>query len=77
MWLVAAAYFGATLLRFDLALSVRQADQMLAGLPCVVMIECGAFLAAGVYRGIWCYTGMAEGVRFVPDEKVWFFLIDI
>jgi UDP-GlcNAc:undecaprenyl-phosphate/decaprenyl-phosphate GlcNAc-1-phosphate transferase len=63
--LVAAAYFGAMLLRFDFALSVPQVDQMLAGLPWVVMIGCGAFLVAGVYRGIWRYTGLAEGVRFV------------
>jgi len=63
--LVAAAYFGAMLLRFDFDLSVAQVDQMLIGLPWVVMIGCGAFLVAGVYRGIWRYTGLAEGVRFV------------
>jgi len=63
--LVAAAYFGAMMLRFDFDLSIAQVDQMLIGLPWVVMIGCGAFLVAGVYRGIWRYTGLAEGVRFV------------
>ncbi len=63
--LVAAAYFGAMMLRFDFALSIAQVSQMLIGLPWVVMIGCGAFLVAGVYRGIWRYTGLAEGVRFV------------
>jgi len=62
--LVSAAYFGAMLLRYDFALSISQVDHMLAGLPWIVVIGCASFLAAGVYRGIWRYTGMAEGVRF-------------
>ena len=62
--LVAAAYFGAMMLRFDFDLSIAQVDQMLIGLPWVVMLGCGAFLVAGVYRGIWRYTGLAESVRF-------------
>src|SRR5208337_3601299 len=65
MALVAAAYFGAMMLRFDFELSIAQVDQMLTGLPWVVMLGCAAFLVAGVYRGIWRYTGMAESVRFV------------
>src|SRR3984885_5658153 len=63
--LVAAAYFGAMMLRFDFDLSIGQVDKMLAGLPWVIAIGCGSFLVAGVYRGIWRYTGLAEGVRFV------------
>ena len=63
--LVAAAYFGAMMLRFDFDLSIAQVDNMLVGLPWVVLLGCGAFLVAGVYRGIWRYTGLAEGVRFV------------
>ena len=63
--LVAAAYFGAMMLRFDFDLSIAQVDNMLVGLPWVVLLGCAAFLVAGVYRGIWRYTGLAEGVRFV------------
>src|SRR5271169_4192902 len=63
--LVAAAYFGAMLLRFDFELSIVQVDQMLTGLPWVVLIGCSSFLVAGVYRGIWRYVGLAEGDRFV------------
>jgi len=63
--LVSAAYFGAMLLRFDFNLSIAQVSDMLRGLPWVVLLSCGAFLVAGVYRGIWRYTGPAEGVRFV------------
>jgi UDP-GlcNAc:undecaprenyl-phosphate GlcNAc-1-phosphate transferase len=64
MALVAAAYFGAMLLRFDFDLSVAQVNQMLAGLPWVVALGCGSFLVSGVYRGIWRYTGLAESLRF-------------
>jgi UDP-GlcNAc:undecaprenyl-phosphate GlcNAc-1-phosphate transferase len=63
--LVAAAYFGAMLLRFDFDLSIAQVTLMLSGLPWIVAIGCGSFLVAGVYRGIWRYTGLAEGLRFV------------
>jgi UDP-GlcNAc:undecaprenyl-phosphate GlcNAc-1-phosphate transferase len=62
--LVSAAYFGAMLLRYDFDLSVAQVDQMIAGLPWIVALGCASFLAAGVYRGIWRYTGLAESVRF-------------
>ncbi len=62
--LVSAAYFGAMLLLFDFDLSIAQVSRMLAGLPWIVAIGCGAFLLAGVYRGIWRYTGLAESLRF-------------
>jgi UDP-GlcNAc:undecaprenyl-phosphate GlcNAc-1-phosphate transferase len=62
--LVAAAYFGAMLLRFDFDLSIAQVSQMLEGLPWIVAIGCASFLVAGVYRGIWRYTGLAESLRF-------------
>jgi len=62
--LVSAAYFGAMLLRYDFDLSITQVADMLAGLPWIVVIGCAAFFVAGVYRGIWRYTGLAESVRF-------------
>jgi len=63
--LASAAYFGAMLLRFDFDLSIAQVSAMLLGLPWIVLLSCGAFMLTGVYRGIWRYTGPAEGVRFV------------
>ena len=65
MALVSAAYFGAMLLRYDFNLSITQVDQMLHGLPWIVAIGVASFLVSGIYRGIWRYTGLAEGVRFV------------
>ena len=64
MALVAAAYFGAMLLRFDFDLSIAQVSHMLDGLPWIVAIGCASFLVSGVYRGIWRYTGLAESLRF-------------
>src|SRR5258708_9652844 len=62
--LVAAACFGAMLLRFDFDLSIVQVAEMLTGLPWIVAIGCVSFLVSGVYRGIWRYTGLAESLRF-------------
>ena len=62
--LVAGAYFGAMLLRFDFDLSITQVAEMMTGLPWIVAIGCVSFLLSGVYRGIWRYTGLAESLRF-------------
>ncbi len=62
--LVAGAYIGAMLLRYDFHLEQYNVAMILRGMPFVVLLGCGAFIVAGVYRGIWRYTGLAEGVRF-------------
>jgi UDP-GlcNAc:undecaprenyl-phosphate GlcNAc-1-phosphate transferase len=62
--LVMAAYFGAMCLRFDFHLRPDQVGEMLVGLPWVVLLGCASFLATGVYRGMWRYTGVADAVRF-------------
>ncbi len=59
--LVAAAYFGAMLLRYDFDLSIAQVDQMIAGLPWIVAIGCCSFLVAGVYRGDMSLHGTGGG----------------
>ena len=62
--LIAGAYFGAMLIRFDFNLRPVQVGAMLAGLPWIVSLACGAFLLFGVYRGIWRYSGLGEVMRF-------------
>jgi UDP-GlcNAc:undecaprenyl-phosphate GlcNAc-1-phosphate transferase len=62
--LIAGAYFGAMLVRFDFNLRPVQVGAMLAGLPWIVFLTCGAFLVFGVYRGIWRYSGLGEVIRF-------------
>lgn len=60
---IAAAYFAAVLLRIDFALTPPRVTAMLVSMIWIVPIAYGAFFVAGVYRGIWRYTGLDDGVR--------------
>jgi UDP-GlcNAc:undecaprenyl-phosphate/decaprenyl-phosphate GlcNAc-1-phosphate transferase len=62
--LISAAYFGAAVLRADFALSTPAVKALLATLPAVALLTYVAFLLAGIYRGIWRYTGLSDGIRF-------------
>jgi UDP-GlcNAc:undecaprenyl-phosphate/decaprenyl-phosphate GlcNAc-1-phosphate transferase len=62
--LIAAAYFGAFLIRLDFAVPPRLPDALVRSVPWVIVATYPAFLAAGVYRGIWRYVGLADAVRF-------------
>jgi UDP-GlcNAc:undecaprenyl-phosphate/decaprenyl-phosphate GlcNAc-1-phosphate transferase len=62
--LVAAAYFGAFLIRLDFAISQSLVDSLVKSLPWVVVATYPAFIMAGVYRGMWRYTGLADALRF-------------
>jgi len=68
--LVMAAYFGAMSLRYDFSLRADQVGEMLIGLPWVILLSCGAFWIAGVYRGIWRHTGVADAVRFAAAASL-------
>jgi UDP-GlcNAc:undecaprenyl-phosphate/decaprenyl-phosphate GlcNAc-1-phosphate transferase len=62
--LIAAAYFGAYLIRLDFTISPRLGDSLLRSLPLVLAASYPAFAITGVYRGMWRYTGLADAVRF-------------
>lgn len=62
--LIAAAYFGAFLIRLDFQISPPLADALMKSLPWVLLATYPAFLVTGVYRGMWRYTGLADAVRF-------------
>ena len=62
--LVAAAYFGAMMLRFDFDLEHRASGSDACGAAVDRGDRVRAFLVTGVYRGIWRYTGLAESLRF-------------
>ncbi len=62
--LIAAAYFGAYLIRLDFAIPGRLADGLLRSLPWVMLATYPAFIIAGVYRGMWRYVGLPDAVRF-------------
>lgn len=58
--LVALAYYGAYLLRFDGDLPPDQMKVFLRTLPLLILVEMLCFLAGGVYRGLWRYAGVQD-----------------
>ena len=62
--LILAAYFGAFLIRLDFKMDNVLVAQMVTSAPWVLVASYVAFLAAGVYRGMWRYAGFADVLRF-------------
>ena len=62
--LILAAYFGAFLIRLDFKMNDILVEQMVGSAPWVLLATYVAFLAAGVYRGMWRYAGFADVLRF-------------
>lgn len=58
--LVALAYYGAYLLRFDGDIPRYQIEIFLRTLPLMILVEMLCFLAGGVYRGLWRYAGVQD-----------------
>ena len=58
--LILLCYYGAFLLRFDEAVLFSILPQFLESLPLIVISQLSVFLAAGLYRGVWRYTGMDD-----------------
>jgi UDP-GlcNAc:undecaprenyl-phosphate GlcNAc-1-phosphate transferase len=57
---VVLAYYAAYLLRFDGARVEPYYSSFLQSLPLVIVIQLAAFLALGLYRGLWRYTSMSD-----------------
>ena len=58
--LIALAYYGAYVLRWDGRLDAEQLGIFLNTLPIVIIIEMTVFLIGGVYRGLWRYAGIND-----------------
>ena len=58
--LVALAYYGAYLLRWDGGFSGEQVDIFLKTLPLVIVIQMAFLLIGGVYRGLWRYMDIDD-----------------
>jgi UDP-GlcNAc:undecaprenyl-phosphate/decaprenyl-phosphate GlcNAc-1-phosphate transferase len=58
--LIALAYYGAFVLRWDGVLPDEQFQIFLKTLPLVIIIQIAFFLVGGVYRGLWRYVGMSD-----------------
>jgi UDP-GlcNAc:undecaprenyl-phosphate/decaprenyl-phosphate GlcNAc-1-phosphate transferase len=62
--LIAAAYFGAYMLRHNFRVEEWELAGMIRSLPAVWLATYAAFAVTGIYRGIWRYTGLSDGIRF-------------
>lgn len=63
--LIAVAYQGAYLLRFEGTELSRSIPILLESLPVVIACQALAFLAGGLYRGVWRYMGLADIPRLL------------
>jgi UDP-GlcNAc:undecaprenyl-phosphate/decaprenyl-phosphate GlcNAc-1-phosphate transferase len=63
--LIVMAYYGAFLLRFDGQLVEPFYTQFQASMPLLVVVQISAFLALGLYRGLWRYTSTSDLVTLV------------
>ncbi len=62
--LIAAAFFFGSMLRYNFHIFDWQARELIRSMPAVWLATYGAFALAGIYRGIWRYTGLSDGMRF-------------
>jgi UDP-GlcNAc:undecaprenyl-phosphate GlcNAc-1-phosphate transferase len=60
--LVALAYYGAYLLRFDAEMPSEQFEIFARTLPLILLVQMLVFLIGGVYRGLWRYTGVGDAL---------------
>lgn len=58
--LIALAYYGAFVLRWDGRLPDEQLQIFLKTLPLVIIVQVAFFLLGGVYRGLWRYVGVND-----------------
>jgi UDP-GlcNAc:undecaprenyl-phosphate GlcNAc-1-phosphate transferase len=63
--LIVMAYYGAFLLRFDGELVQPFFTQFQASVPVLVLVQIIAFLALGLYRGLWRYTSTSDVVTLM------------
>ncbi len=63
--LIALSYYGAYILIFGAFESSETWMLFIKSLPILIGLKLSAFLAVGVYRGIWRYTGIRDLVTFL------------
>lgn len=62
--LISGAFLAAQALRLDFNINSATIGVLLREVPYVVLATYPAFVIAGVYRGIWRYTSLSDGLRF-------------
>ncbi len=64
-FLIALAYYGAYVLLFGSFETSGNWPLFLKSLPLLIVLKLFAFLAAGVYRGMWRYTSIGDFITFI------------
>lgn len=64
-FLITLSYYAAFLLLFGTFEHTHDWDIFLKTLPTLVLLKLSAFLIAGVYRGLWRYTGISDLFTFI------------
>lgn len=62
---LAIAFFGAFLLRFDIAFDMRWFERMIVHLPFVLIVECACMALFGATRGAWRFVSISDVRRIV------------
>ena len=62
--LITLCYYGAYLIQVPNFESTEDWNLFIRTLPILLVVKLGAFLAAGVYRGLWRYTSVSDFVTF-------------
>jgi UDP-GlcNAc:undecaprenyl-phosphate GlcNAc-1-phosphate transferase len=63
--LIVTSYYGGFLLRFDGKLPEPFFGRFIQALPIVMAVQMAAFLAFGLYKGMWRYTSLSDFPRLV------------
>jgi UDP-GlcNAc:undecaprenyl-phosphate GlcNAc-1-phosphate transferase len=63
--LILLCYYGAFLLRFDGQRTDVMLGQFMKSVPVVIVSQLTMFLALGLYRGVWRYTGIDDLVKII------------
>ncbi len=64
IFLITLSYYGAYILLFGEFEGTRDWGLFLKSLPILIVLNLGAFLIAGVYRGIWRYTSLRDSFTY-------------
>jgi UDP-GlcNAc:undecaprenyl-phosphate GlcNAc-1-phosphate transferase len=66
--LISLSYYFAYELRFDFSLRDPYMTSFTKSLPLVIAATYGCFFIAGIYRGIWRFTGLRDALRFLAGS---------
>ncbi len=70
MLLLAAAFIGAHLIRFEFSIPVSFMKSLTRMLPWVLLVKLSCFYFFGLYRGMWRYTSITDLLGVIKSTIV-------